>query len=95
MIVSDDIYMTAYLQISGLQITDIKLTPNNGGQKVEFALSGEKEQEIAQEFENGNAVVNIKTYLYKLFELRDVMYSVKNARKTTGAPYEKHRYRKN
>ena len=94
MIISDDIYMAAYLQVSGLQITDIKLTTNNGGHKVEFALSGEKEEEITADYQNGIALVNVKDYLYKLFEIRDVMYSMKNSRKTSGGHNEKHRFRK-
>ena len=94
MIISDDIYMAAYLQISGLQITDVKVTSNNGGHKVEFALSGDNETEITDNYQNGIAQVNIKKYLYKLFELRDVMYAIKNSRKTSGGQSERHRYRK-
>jgi hypothetical protein len=97
MIISDDIYMTAYLQTAGLRITDIKLTPNIGGQKVEFVLTGEEEEKIAEDFKNENAIVNIKQYLYQLFELREVMYSVKNDKKTlrttTGAPHGKQRFK--
>ena len=95
MIVSDDIYMTAYLALTGLSITDIKIIPNSGGRKVEFVLAGENEEQKANDFKNEKANVNIKKYLYKLFELRNTMYSLKDASKTTGEPHAKNRYRKN
>ena len=94
MIISDDIYMAAYLLSAGLGLTDTKVTPNRGGYKVEFVLSGKQEDETRAEFLSGQAVVNIKNYLYRLFELRNVMYSMKNDRKTKGGPNEELRSRR-
>ncbi len=89
---TDDIYCAAYLSVSGLKIVDISVNPNGKGEKVIFSLAGKNEESIADKFEKGIAEVNIKNYLYKLFEIRNVMYSMKNSR-TTGGQYES-RHRK-
>lgn len=91
--ITDDIYCAAYLTVAGLKIVDISVSPNGKGEKVIFSLSGENEKQIAEDFEKGIAKVNIKDYLYKLFEVRNLMYSMKNSR-TFGVPNE-NRYRKN
>jgi hypothetical protein len=82
--ITDDIYCAAYLSVSGLKIIDISVSSNGKGEKVIFSLAGENEERITEKFEKGIAEVNIKDYLYKLFEIRNVMYSMKNARKTEG-----------
>lgn len=94
MICIDDIYCAAYLSIAGLQIVDISVSPNGKGEKVTFALSGDNEETITRQFEEGSAQVNVKDYLYKLFEIRKVMYSMKNTTKTKAEPHEKNGHRK-
>ena len=98
--ITDDIYCAAYLSVSGLKIVDISVSPNRKGEKVIFTLAGENEDEVTREFEAGQAQVNIKNYLYKLFEIRNVMYSMKNSRTIAprlrsgqGEQYEKPKHR--
>ena len=92
MIAIDDIYCAAYLSASGLKIVDIAVNRHSKGEKVIFSLSGEDEAKITEKFNTGTAEVNIRNYLYKLFEIRGVMYSMKNSR-TIGEHHEKPKHR--
>jgi len=101
MITTSDIYRITYFTIEGLQILDTRTTTNGRNEKiVEFILAGGNEnieREIEKKFETGRAVINLREYLDKLFNLRSVMYELKNHSKKlvkNEAEYEKHRHRK-
>lgn len=99
MITTSDIYRITYFTIEGLQILDTRTTTNGRNEKIiEFILAGGNEaieKEIEKKFETGRAVINLREYLDKLFNLRSVMYELKkNGRKLVKqeAKYEQDRY---
>ena len=92
MITTSDLYRITYFTIEGLQILDTRTSINGRNERiVEFILAGGNEtieKEIERKFETGRAVINLREYLDKLFNLRSVMYELKkndeDTRKTTG-----------
>jgi len=80
MIITSDIYRISYFVLEGFQILDTQTIKRDRQTIVEFKLSGaneETEQEIERKFKSGRAVINLRNYLDRLFNLRSIMYEMK------------------
>ena len=99
MIITSDIYRISYFVLEGFQILDTQTIKRDRQTIVEFKLSGaneETEQEIERKFKSGRAVINLRNYLDRLFNLRSIMYEMKeetkemkNTCKNSGEHYAK------
>lgn len=83
-ILSSDLYESSYLYCCEARLIDIRLEQKRFRKTVMFTFEGDdKLNELRQQFQLGEAVVNIADYRQSMIELKRLMFDVLDGRQSS------------
>jgi len=82
---SSDLYESSYLYCCNARLIDIRLDQKRFRKTVIFTFEGDDSlNSLRQQFQLGEAVVNIADYLRTMIELKRLMFDVLDGRESAG-----------
>ncbi len=72
---TQDLYCGAYILSKGGLLEEARLTGGSGRPSVTFVLAGEGVDQLLQEFQSGQATINLASFKVAMSHLKDVMFN--------------------
>jgi len=75
-VATQDLYCGAYILSKGGSLEEVKIAGARGGRpSVTFVLAGQGVEELAREFQSGQAQANVTAFKIAMMHLKDVMFA--------------------